>query len=60
MVLRGTELSGRLEPLTPSPIPNTAFNDPVPSGARFVYAVQAVDRAGNVSKESPRIEETAR
>lgn len=60
IVLRGTDLAGRLEPLTPTPIPNSSFTDTVPPGAHFVYAIQAVDRAGNVSPESPRIEETAR
>jgi hypothetical protein len=60
LVLRGTDLAGRLEPLTPSPIPNSSYTDIVPPGAHFVYAIQAVDRAGNASQESPRIEETAR
>jgi len=60
VVLRGTDLAGRLEPLTPSPIPNSSYTDAVQSGAHFVYAIQAVDRAGNVSQESQRIEETAR
>lgn len=60
LVLRGTDIAGRLEPLMPSPVPSTAYTDPVPSGAHFVYAIQAVDRAGNVSQESQRIEETAR
>jgi hypothetical protein len=60
LVLRGSDIAGRLEPLTPSPIPNTAYTDSVPSGAHFVYAIQAVDRAGNVSRESQRIDETAR
>ena len=60
VVLRGTDLAGRLEPLTPSPIPNSSYTDTVQSGAHFVYAIQAVDRAGNVSQESQRIEETAR
>ena len=60
LVLRGTDLAGALEPLTPSPIPNSSYTDSVPPGAHFVYAIQAVDRAGNVSQESQRIEETAR
>ena len=60
VVLRGTDLAGRLEPLTPAPIPNSSYTDSVPSGAHFVYAIQAVDRAGNASQESQRIEETAR
>jgi hypothetical protein len=60
LVLRGTDPSGALEPVTPSPIPNSSYTDSVTPGAHFVYAIQAVDRAGNVSKESQRIEETAR
>jgi hypothetical protein len=60
LVLRGTEMAGPLAPLTPSPIPNSSYTDQVPSGVRFIYAIQAVDRAGNVSGESIRIEETAR
>jgi len=60
LVLRGADLAGALEPLTPSPIPNSSYTDSVPPGAHFVYAIQAVDRAGNVSQESQRIEETAR
>jgi hypothetical protein len=60
LVLRGTDPSGPLQPVTPAPIPNSSYTDSVPSGARFVYAIQAVDRDGNVSGESQRIEETAR
>ena len=60
LVLRGTSVSGALAAVTSQPIPAANFSDRVPSGARFVYAVQAVDRAGNVSGESARIEETAR
>jgi hypothetical protein len=32
----------------------------VPAGVRYIYAVEAVDKAGNVSAPSNRIEETAR
>ena len=34
--------------------------DTVPSGARVTYAVQAVDKAGNRSRPSASIAETAR
>jgi hypothetical protein len=60
LVLRGEAPSGVLAPMTPSPIQQASFTDKAPSGVRFVYAVQAVDRAGNVSAESARTEETAR
>ena len=49
-----------LEPLTPKPIPEARFTDEVKAGVQYVYAVQAVDKAGNVSPASNRVEETAR
>ena len=49
-----------LIPVTTALIHETAFQDPVPSGQRYVYAVQAVDRSGNLSPISARKEETAR
>jgi hypothetical protein len=60
IVLRGPVSSEKLEPLTAEPIQETSFQDKVPPGTRYVYAVQAVDRAGNVSAMSARVEETAR
>jgi len=60
LVLRGAARSGVLERVTPSPLQTTTFADKVPSGVGFIYAVQAVDRVGNISAESERIEETAR
>jgi len=48
LVLRG-ESDDRLSPVTTAPIADTNFRDPLASGERRVYAVQAVDRAGNVS-----------
>jgi len=36
------------------------FSDRVPPGARYVYALVAVDTAGNASPPSERVEETAR
>ena len=59
IVSRGAE-NGALDRLTPAPIPQTSFDDAVQAGARYVYAVQAVDTAGNVSAMSNRVEETAR
>ena len=60
LVLRGQAGSGTLTPVTSSPIAEASFRDIVPPGERFVYAVQAVDTAGNVSSSSGRVEETAR
>ena len=36
------------------------FSDQVKGGVAYVYAVEAVDKAGNVSPMSNRVEETAR
>jgi len=61
LVLRGDGPSGTLAPLTKEIVPATAFRDEaVKAGARYIYAVVAVDRAGNRSEESNRREETAR
>jgi hypothetical protein len=32
----------------------------VPAGVRYVYALRAVDKAGNASQPSERLEESAR
>src|SRR5690606_8104365 len=47
VVLRG-QPGGSLAPITPGVQRETSFRDAVPSGTRAVYAVQAVDREGNV------------
>jgi hypothetical protein len=59
LVLRGAT-AATLAPLTPAPIPDTNYRDEVPSGARYVYAIEAVDRAGNHSAPSEPVEESAR
>jgi len=59
IVLRGIS-PDHLEPLTPKPIPEARFTDDVKAGVQYGYAVQAVDKAGNVSPASNRVEETAR
>jgi hypothetical protein len=59
LVLRGRE-SEALTPLTPMPIRETTFRDVVGAGVRYAYAVRAVDRAGNVSEPSARVDEAAR
>ena len=61
LVLRGEAGSATLTVLTPEPIIATTYrDDSVRQGIRYVYAVVAVDRAGNRSAESNRVEETAR
>jgi len=59
-LLRGPVPGDELVPVTAAVIRETAFEDRVPSGMRYVYALQAVDRSGNVSPISERTEETAR
>jgi hypothetical protein len=59
IVMRGSAASS-LRPVTPGPITVTRFTDTVPAGSRFVYAVQAIDTAGNASQPSGAAEETAR
>ena len=59
-MLRGTAASGTLEPITPAPIQETRLTDGVQPGLQYVYAVKAVDKAGNVSPLSERITEAAR
>jgi hypothetical protein len=60
LVLRGIAPAESLEPITREPIQETSFKENVKPGVRFVFAVQAVDLAGNVSPVSARVEETAR
>jgi hypothetical protein len=59
LVLRAAG-GGTLEPITPEPIQDPRFHDEVKGGVAFAYAVKAVDKAGNISAESNRVEETAR
>jgi hypothetical protein len=60
VVLRGPDPGGPMQPISPGPFTVTRFNDSVPPGSRFFYAVQAIDIAGNVSPPSELVEETAR
>jgi len=61
LVLRAETPSGTLQPVTRELIRQTTFNDTtVTPGVRYVYAIVAVDKAGNPSAQSNRIEETAR
>ena len=58
LVFRGT--GGDLGLITPTLLTEAHFEDPVRPGTRYVYAVKAVDKSGNVSGFSNRQEETAR
>jgi hypothetical protein len=57
VVLRGSPGAEALTAVTPAPIPEAAFTDKVAPGVRYVYAVEAVDKAGNRSAPSARSEE---
>ena len=59
IVLRAIAPSADLQPITP-PIQDASFKDGVQVGVRYVYAVRAVDTAGNLSPLSNRVEDTAR
>jgi hypothetical protein len=61
LVLRGEAGSAKLAALTSEPVLGTSYrDDTVKSGVRYAYAVVAVDKVGNRSAESNRVEETAR
>ena len=60
IVLRGVEPAETLRPIIETPIVEPSFRDTVQPGIAYVYAVRAVDKAGNVSGLSPRVVETAR
>jgi hypothetical protein len=60
LVLRGVEPAETLQQITPQPIAEPSFKDEVKPGVPYVYAVKAVDKAGNVSPISTRVVETAR
>lgn len=63
LVLRGDAPGETLQPLMQAPIAGTSYEDrTAKAGARYVYAVVAVDKATppNTSPQSARVEETAR
>ena len=57
-MFRGT--GDKLDQITPAPISDPTFTDGVEPGVRYVYAIKAVDKAGNTSTWSERVEEMAR
>ena len=60
IILRAQAPAEPVTPVVSAPVLETSFNDAVQPGVRFVYAVRAVDKAGNASAPSNRVEETAR
>ncbi len=60
LVLRAVAPSTTLVAINTTPIQDPTFRDTAPSGVRVVYAIQAVDKAGNVGPASERREETPR
>ena len=60
IVLRGVEPTETLKPISEAPVVEPSFRDAVQPGIAYVYAVRAVDKAGNASGPSPRVVETAR
>jgi hypothetical protein len=60
-VLRAEAPGDTLRPITSEPVAAATYRDEtVKPGTRYVYAVVAVDRAGNLSPQSNRQEETAK
>jgi len=60
LVLRSEAPGATLTPLMTTPVTTLSYRDEsVQAGVRYVYAVVAVDGAGNRSEESNRVEETA-
>jgi len=59
IVLRGTP-GGTLEEIKRLAAGETVFTDPVKAGLQYEYAVQAIDKAGNISPMSNRQKDAAR
>ena len=60
ILLRAPAPGDELMPVMAAPIRETAYQDRVQPGVPYVYALQSVDRFGNLSPFSERAEETAR
>jgi hypothetical protein len=56
LVLRAPAAARTFAAVTPEPVQDTTFNDKVEAGTPFVYAIQAVDKAGN--RSNPSVEST--
>ena len=59
VVYRGAT-EATLQPVMTGPTVDTTYRDGLAAGLHYVYAVVAVDKAGNRSPTSNRVEETAR
>jgi hypothetical protein len=55
LVLRAPASTKSFAAVTPEPVRETSFTDKVEPGALFIYAIQAVDAAGNRSAQSTEI-----
>lgn len=61
LVLRGEAGGGALRPITAAPLVETTYSDTTAkAGVGYVYAIVAVDKSGNISAQSNKVEETAR
>jgi fibronectin type 3 domain-containing protein len=61
LVLRGEAPGDKLAPLTPAPIGDAAYVDnSIRRNRTYVYEVIAIDKAGNQSAPSNRVEESIR
>jgi hypothetical protein len=61
LILRGEAPGATLQPLVSEPTKDTRYADRTTrANVRYVYAIVAVDKAGNRSVPSSRVEEAAR
>ncbi len=60
VVLRGTTPAGKLDEIKRLSAGETTFTDTVKAGVQYQYAVQAIDKAGNISPMSNRKGDAAR
>jgi len=60
IVLRGTAPAGTLDEIKRLSAGETTFTDTVKAGVQYEYAVQAIDKAGNISPMSNRKGDAAR
>jgi hypothetical protein len=61
IVLRGEAPDGRLQPLMTEPFKETRYTDRTARpGVRYAYVIVAVDKTGNRSAPSNRVEDAAR